>query len=170
MPVEEGDLVRSTQASTAAGVGTWTTRVESVLNWSRSYSLSPLVLSAGCCAASGIEAGMGPRHDLDEFGGGVLHYAPEHADLLIVGGPLSPRRVPEIERVYARMAEPKWVVAYGACACSGGAYDAQESVSGLGNLLPVDIYIPGCPPRSEALLDGLSQLRARIRGEAQRTA
>ncbi len=170
MPVEDGDHERSASASAASGPGAWTTRVERVLNWSRSYSLTPLVLSAGCCTASGIEAGIGPRHDLDEFGSGVPHYAPEHADLLIVGGPIGPRRAPVIASVYARMAEPKWVVAYGACACSGGAYGAPETDSGLGSLLPVDIYIPGCPPRSEALLDGLSQLRARIRGEAPRTS
>jgi NADH-quinone oxidoreductase subunit B len=140
--------------------------MESVLNWSRSHSLTPLILNAGCCAASGIEAGIGPRHDLDEFGGGVPHYAPEHADLLIVAGPLTPRRASVIARTYAAMAEPKWVVAYGACACSGGAYDDPALSSGLGTLLPVDIFIPGCPPRSEALLDGLSKLRARIRGIA----
>ena len=170
MSVEEGNLEKSAPALPAAGPGAWTTRVDSVLNWSRSYSLTPLVLSAGCCAASGIEGGVGPRHDLDEFGSGVPHYAPEHADLLIVGGPITPRRAPLIAGVYARMADPKWVVAYGACACSGGVYADPETASGLGSLLSVDIYIPGCPPRSEALLDGLSQLRARIRGEAPRTS
>ena len=141
-----------------------TTRIGDALAWARSHSLAPLPLSGGCCAALGIEAGVGPRHDLDEFGGGMTQHAARHADLLIVGGPITARRIEAIRRVHAEMATPNWVVAYGNCACSGGGYDNYATCPGLGSVLSVDIFIPGCPPRSEALLDGLYRLRRQIRG------
>jgi NADH-quinone oxidoreductase subunit B len=145
-----------------AGAG-WTTRVESLLNWSRSHSLTPLPVSAACCGAAAIEGGTGLAYGLDEVGVGALRYAPRHADLLIVGGPLTPVRVSAIRRVYAEMVDPKWVIAYGNCACSGGGYDTYATGPGLGKVLPVDIFIPGCPPGPEALLDGLTKLRVQIR-------
>jgi len=149
-----------------AGEVNWTTRLEGVLDWARSRSITPLTLVAGCCASVGIEDGLGPRHDLEEFSGALPRYAPAHADLLIVAGPIRRSRAAVIQGVYAEMADPKWVVAYGACACTGGAYDNYSTTPGLAAVVPVDIFIPGCPPRSEALLDGLDKLRARIRSGA----
>ena len=135
-----------------------------MLNWSRSRSLAPLALSGSCCAIFGFDGEL----DLDlppaEAGGTMPLFAPRHADLLIVGGPMTPRRIPIIQRVFAEMATPRWVAAYGNCACSGGMYAEDSTNSGLGEILPVDIFIPGCPPRSEALVDGLAKLKRRIRG------
>jgi NADH-quinone oxidoreductase subunit B len=147
----------------------WTTRLESALNWSRSHSLTPIFLTGGCCGAAGMETGIGPRPDLDELGSGIPHYAPRHADLLIVSGPVTAKRAPAIRRLHRQMADPKWVVAFGNCACSGGGSDNYAVSPGLGTLLPVDIFIPGCPPRAEALLDGLRKLRAQIRGSINKS-
>ena len=151
------------QLASAQAAG-WTTRLESVLNWSRSHSLAPVFLTGGCCGAAGMATGIGPRSDLDELGSGVPHYAPRHADLLIVSGPVTAKRASGIRRLHRDMLDPKWVVAFGNCACSGGGSDNYAVSPGLGTLLPVDIFIPGCPPRAEALLDGLSKLRLQIRG------
>ena len=142
----------------------WTTRLESALDWSRRHSLALLFLAGSCCGAAGLETGIGPRADLDEHGSGIPHYAPRHADLLIVSGPVTLRRAPAIRRLHSMMVEPKWVVALGNCACSGVGGDNYAASPGLGDVLPVDIFIPGCPPRAEALLDGLSKLRAQVGG------
>ena len=135
-----------------------------MLNWSRSLSLAPLALSGSCCAIFGVDGEFDLGLPATEAGGTMPLFAPRHADLLIVGGPMTPRRVPIIRRVFAEMATPSWVVAYGNCACSGGTYGKDSRDSGLGEILPVDIFIPGCPPRSEALVDGLAKLKRRIRG------
>jgi NADH-quinone oxidoreductase subunit B len=156
------DLVPGTRPGTEAG---WTTRAESVLAWSRSHSLVPLAVNAACCGAAVFGEGRAtPGPGVDDFGLSAPSYAPGHADLLVVGGPLTPTRVSEIRRVHAEMMDPKWVIAYGNCACSGGGYASYAAGPGLGEVLPVDIFIPGCPPRSEALLDGLAKLKAQIRG------
>lgn len=166
MQADEADPVASRPPPLRVAEASWTTRLERVLDWARSRSITPLTLVSGCCASVGIEDGLGPRHDLEEFSGPLPRYAPAHADLLIVAGPVLPSRAAVIQGVYAEMADPKWVVAYGACACTGGAYDNYSTAPGLAAVVPVDIFIPGCPPRSEALLDGLDKLRARIRSGA----
>ena len=153
--------------SLEAGAG-WTTRVESLLNWSRSHSLTPLAVGAACCGAAAMEGGAGSAYELDMLGVGALRSAPRHADLLVVGGPLTPARISAIRRGYAEMVDPKWVIAYGNCACSGGGYDTYATGPGLGKVLPVDIFIPGCPPPPEALLDGLTKLRVQIRRAGRR--
>ncbi|MDG2336098.1 MAG: NADH-quinone oxidoreductase subunit NuoB [Myxococcota bacterium] len=145
----------------SAHVGWWSTRVGDVIDWARSHSLSPLPLAGSCCAQLG--AAVGPEIDLDEFGGGIVQYAPAHADLLIVSGSVSPARAEVLRRIYAQMATPRWVVAFGNCACAGGAFADYAPQGDLSGTLPVDIFIPGCPPRSEALLDGLAKLRGRVR-------
>jgi NADH-quinone oxidoreductase subunit B len=116
---------------------------------------------SGCCGAE-LAASWGPRFDLDRLGVPLPVAAPQHADLLLVVGAISHRMAPLLEHVYHLMPEPRWVVAVGACACSGGPYENYATVQGVDRLVPVDVYIPGCPPRPEALLDGVAKLQERI--------
>ena len=120
-----------------------TTRIEAVLAWSRKHSLSPYPFVGGCCSPE-LEAVRGPRHDVDRFGCSVPQSSPRHADLLMVVGTVTHRQSPALKRAYDQMAEPKWVVAFGACACSGGPYDNYATVQGADSIVPVDVYIPGC--------------------------
>ncbi|MDE0884730.1 MAG: NADH-quinone oxidoreductase subunit NuoB [Myxococcota bacterium] len=162
--MDSNPRARGEKSSAAFGsgeAGWWATRVGDVVGWARSHSLSPLPLTGSCCAQLG--AVVGPEIDLDEFGAGIAQYAPAHADLLIVSGSVSPARADVLRRIYAQMATPRWVVAFGNCACAGGAFADYAPQADLAGTLPVDIFIPGCPPRSEALLDGLAKLRGRVR-------
>ena len=158
-PLSRGGM--APEASDAGRPGWWATRVEDAVNWARSNSLSPLPLAGSCCAQPGV--GVGPEFDPDEFGGGIAQYAPAHADLLIVSGAVAPARAEVLRSIHAEMASPRWVVAFGNCACSGGAFADYAPQAELALILPVDIFIPGCPPRSEALLDGLAKLRGLVR-------
>ena len=161
---QQEDRNESGASPQAPVASAWTTRVDAMLNWSRSQSLAPLALTGSCCAIFGVDGEFDLGLPTVDAGGTMPLFAPRHADLLIVGGPMTPRRIPIIERVFAEMATPSWVVAYGNCACSGGTYGEDSTDSGLGGILPVDIFILGCPPRSEALVDGLAKLKRRIRG------
>src|SRR6516162_1054341 len=107
----------------------------------------------------------GPRYDLDRFGAALPRFSPRQADLLMVVGTISHRQAPILKKVYDQMAEPKWVVAFGACTCSGGPYNNYSTVQGIDTIIPVDIYVPGCPPRPEAVIDGLLKLQERITRE-----
>ena len=108
----------------------------------------------------------GPRYDLDRFGAALPRFSPRQADLLMVVGTISHRQAPILKKVYDQMAEPKWVVAFGACTCSGGPDNNYATVQGIDTIIPVDIYIPGCPPRPEAVLDGLIKLQAQVQGSS----
>jgi NADH-quinone oxidoreductase subunit B len=107
----------------------------------------------------------GPRYDIDRFGAALPRFSPRQADLLMVVGTISHRNAPILKKVYDQMAEPKWVMAFGACTCSGGPYNNYAVVQGIDTIIPVDIYVPGCPPRPEAVLDGVIKLQARIQAE-----
>ena len=141
-----------------------TTRVDSVINWSRKYSmfLSPFVTA--CCGMEFMSV-AGPRYDLDRFGCALPRFSPRQSDLLMVVGTITHRQAPILKKVYDQMAEPKWVMAFGACTCSGGPYDNYATLQGIDTIIPVDIYNPGCPPRPDAVLDGLMMLQARIQVE-----
>jgi len=141
-----------------------TSRAEAVLAWSRKYSLSPYPFASGCCTVE-FTSVSGPRYDLDRFGCGLPRFSARQSDLLLVLGTITWRQAPILQRAYARMAEPKWVFAFGGCACTGGPYDNYATVQGVDTLLPVDVYVPGCPPRPEAVIDGLLKLQARIQAE-----
>jgi NADH-quinone oxidoreductase subunit B len=141
-----------------------TTRVDAVFNWARKYSMYLYPFGTACCAMEGLSAG-GPRYDIDRFGIGFPRWSPRQADLLSVMGTITHRQAPVLKRVYDQMAEPKWVIAVGACACSGGPYNNYATVQGIDTIIPVDVYIPGCPPRPEAILDGLMKLQARVQAE-----
>lgn len=141
-----------------------TTRVEAVANWARKYSLFVQPFASSCCEPE-LVAAAGPRYDLERFGCTLPGYTPRQSDLLMVLGTLTRRQVPLLRRAWAEMPEPRWVMALGACACSGGPYDNYATVPGVEGIVPVDVFVPGCPPRPEALIDGLRKLQARIQAE-----
>lgn len=145
--------------------GVHVTTLESLLNWGRSSSLWPLQFGLACCAIEMIAATMA-RYDMARFGAEVFRPSPRQADLMIVAGTVTKKMAPQVVRLYNQMAEPKYVIAMGACAISGGPFkEGYNVLKGVDRYIPVDISIPGCPPRPEALLHGLIALRAKIAGE-----
>ena len=141
-----------------------TTKADAVLNWARKYSMFLYPFVTACCGMEFMSA-AGPRYDIDRFGAALPRFSPRQADLLMVVGTISHRNAPILKKVYDQMAEPKWVIAFGACTCSGGPYNNYATVQGIDTIIPVDIYVPGCPPRPEAVLDGVIKLQARIQAE-----
>jgi NADH-quinone oxidoreductase subunit B len=141
-----------------------TTKAEAVMNWGRKYSMFLYPFVTACCGMEFMSA-AGPRYDLDRFGCALPRFSPRQSDLLMVVGTITHRQAPILKKVYDQMAEPKWVMAFGACTCSGGPYNNYATVQGIDTIVPVDIYIPGCPPRPEAVLDGLMKLQARVQNE-----
>jgi NADH-quinone oxidoreductase subunit B len=142
-----------------------TTTVDGFLRWAQSNSMWPLTFGLACCAIEMMNL-VAPRYDIARFGSEAFRASPRQADLLIVSGRLSNKMVPVIKQVYQQMPEPKWVVAMGACASSGGIFDNYAIVQGVDNVIPVDIYVPGCPPTPDAVLDAIQKLRGAIqRGE-----
>ena len=131
------------------------TRADAVVNWVRSLA---------CCAIELMAAG-GSRFDISRFGMEVMRFSPRQADCMIVAGTVTYKMAEVVRRIYDQMAEPKWVVAMGACASTGGMYRSYATLQGVDNIVPVDIYISGCPPRPEALLDGMMLLQEKIRQE-----
>ena len=140
------------------------TRVDSVLNWARKYSMFLYPFVTACCGMEFMST-VGPRYDLDRFGCALPRFSPRQADLLMVVGTITHRQAPILKKVYDQMAEPKWVMAFGACTCSGGPYDNYATVQGIDTIIPVDVYVPGCPPRPEAVMDGLMLLQERVQAE-----
>jgi len=142
------------------------TTVDAALNWARKSSLWPVTAFTACCTFEFIGASSS-RFDIARFGMEVVRASPRQADLLICGGTLTWKMAPQIKRIYDQMPEPKWVIAMGACAISGGIFhDSYAGVPGYNRLLPVDVYIPGCPPRPETLLAGIESLRKKISKES----
>ena len=139
-----------------------TTTLDVVINWGRRSSLWPAICFPACCAFEFISA-MGPRFDLSRFGMEILRASPRHADLLITAGTLTWKMAPNVRRIYNQMAEPKWVIAMGACGISGGIFRSSYNVvPGYNRIVPVDVYVPGCPPRPEALFYGIQMLQKKI--------
>jgi len=141
-----------------------TTRADAVINWARKYSMFLYPFVTACCGMEFMSV-AGPRYDVDRFGCALPRFSPRQADLLMVVGTITHRQGPILKKVYDQMAEPKWVMAFGACTCSGGPYNNYAVVQGIDTIIPVDIYVPGCPPRPEAVLDGLIKLQARVQAE-----
>ena len=141
------------------------TTVEKVVNWSRKSSVWPLGFGLACCAIE-MMATAASRFDISRFGMEVFRSSPRQADLMIVAGRVSNKMAPVIRLLYEQMSEPKWVIAMGACASSGGVFNNYAIVQGVDKIVPVDIYIPGCPPRPEQLLEGIMKLHKKIEKES----
>ena len=141
--------------------GFGTTRVEDLLGWARKYSLFSYPFVTACCGMEFMSV-TGPRFDISRFGAEAPRFSPRQADLLWIVGTISQRQAPVLRRIYEQMMEPKWVLAFGTCASSGGFYDNYTTVPGIDKIIPCDVYVPGCPPRPEAVLDGLMLIQDRI--------
>ena len=143
-----------------------TTTVEKAVNWARKGSLWPMTFGLACCAIEMIAA-VSSRYDMDRYGAGVFRASPRQSDLMIVAGRLSKKMAPVLRRLYDQMPEPKWVLSMGACASCSGVYNNYALVQGVDRIVPVDVYVPGCPPRPEAVIDGLIKLQAKIEYDKQ---
>jgi NADH-quinone oxidoreductase subunit B len=141
-----------------------TTQAESVVNWARKYSLFQYPFVTACCGMEYM-ANNSARYDVSRFGAEIPRFSPRQADLLWVVGTVNHKLAPMLRRIYEQMAEPKWVMSFGVCASTGGFYDNYATVQGIDKIIPVDIYIPGCPPRPEQVIDGLMQLQEQIQDE-----
>lgn len=135
-----------------------TTKLQEVINWSRRSSLWPMPFATACC---GIElmATASSRFDLSRFGAEVMRFSPRQSDLLIVAGRVAIKMLPVLQRIYMQMTEPKWVISMGACASTGGVFDTYAVVQGIDQFIPVDVYVPGCPPRPETLMEGIMAIQ-----------
>jgi NADH-quinone oxidoreductase subunit B len=148
------------------GPGFFYTRLESALGWARKYSLFPYPFVTACCGMEFMAVSCS-HYDTDRFGAALPRFTPRQSDLLFVVGTINHKLAPVLLRIFEQMAEPKWVVAFGACASSGGFYDNYTTVAGIDKILPVDMYIPGCPPRPETVIDALMHLQANIQRSRQ---
>jgi NADH-quinone oxidoreductase subunit B len=158
-------LPRTGQAErTAAMSGVLTTTVENVIKWGRYSSVWPALFGLACCAIEMMATGAS-RYDMARFGMERFSASPRQADLMIVAGRVSQKMAPVLRQIYDQMPEPKWVIAMGACASCGGMFNNYAIVQGVDKVVPVDVYLPGCPPRPEGLLDALIKLQKKIASE-----
>ena len=135
-----------------------TTKLDSAISWARESSMWPYVFGTACCAIEFMSVASS-KYDISRFGAEVVRFSPRQADLLIVAGTVSYKQAPILKKIYDQMSEPKWVISAGACACSGGFYDNYTTLQGIDSIIPVDVYVAGCPPRPEAFLDALLEVQ-----------
>jgi NADH-quinone oxidoreductase subunit B len=140
------------------------TRIDAALNWFRKNSLWPMPMGLACCAIELMAAGAS-RFDISRFGSEVMRFSPRQSDVMIVAGTVTYKMATAVKRIYDQMSEPKWVIAMGACASTGGMYRSYAVLQGVDHILPVDVYVAGCPPRPEALLDALLKLQNKVQHE-----
>jgi NADH-quinone oxidoreductase subunit B len=139
-------------------------RLDAVINWLRSNSVWPMPMGLACCAIELMHVG-GAKFDIARFGSEVMRFSPRQSDCMIVAGTVTYKMAPHVRRIYDQMSEPKWVIAMGACASTGGMYRSYATLQGVDRIIPVDVYVSGCPPRPEALLDALIKMQAKIKRE-----
>ncbi|MCA0363875.1 MAG: NADH-quinone oxidoreductase subunit B [Spirosomataceae bacterium] len=149
------------------GSGFFATSLDKIIGLARSNSLWPLPFATSCC---GIEfmATMGSHYDISRFGSERPSFSPRQADVLLVMGTIAKKMAPVVKQVYLQMSEPRWVMAVGACASSGGIFDTYSVLQGIDRVIPVDVYVPGCPPRPEQIIDGLMQIQELAKNESLR--
>ncbi|MBI5770587.1 MAG: NADH-quinone oxidoreductase subunit NuoB [Verrucomicrobia bacterium] len=140
------------------------TKLDSAINWIRTNSMWPMPMGLACCAIElmGVAAS---RFDISRFGAEVMRFSPRQSDCMIVSGTVTYKMAPQVRRIYDQMCAPKWVIAMGACASTGGMYRSYATLQGVDRIVPVDVYISGCPPRPEAILDALMKLQAKVKRE-----
>ena len=138
-----------------------TTTIDKVVNWGRKNSLWPMPFGTACCAIE-MMATLASKFDLSRFGSEAIRFSPRQSDLLIVSGRISIKMMPVLKRIYDQMPDPKWVISMGACASCGGVFDTYTLIQGVDQFIPVDVYIPGCPPRPEDLIDAVLQVQQKI--------
>ncbi|MFN7592545.1 MAG: NADH-quinone oxidoreductase subunit B [Bacteroidota bacterium] len=150
-----------------AGPGFFATNLDKAVGYARQYSIWPLPFATSCC---GIEfmATMGTTYDFSRFGAERISFSPRQADLLMVMGTIAKKMGPVLKQVYEQMSEPRWVIAVGACASSGGIFDTYSVLQGIDQIIPVDVYVPGCPPRPEQIIDGFMRVQELVRNESLR--
>lgn len=153
-----GVFLESRMGLEFTGDNVLTTQLRKVINWARRSSLWPMPFATACC---GIElmATACSRYDIARFGAEAMRFTPRQSDLLIVAGRVSIKAMPVLQRIYSQMTEPKWVISMGACASTGGVFDTYAVVQGIDQYVPVDVYVPGCPPRPETLLEGVMTIQ-----------
>src|SRR5205807_5052520 len=145
----------------AVGDNFFTTTVSELANWARKNSLWPLPVGTACCAIEYMSV-VSSHYDVARFGAEVVRYSPRKSDVMIVAGTISCKMAPVMKTIYDQMCEPKWVISMGACASSAGFYDNYATVQGIDKIIPVDVYIAGCPPRPEAVIDAIIMIQKKI--------
>ncbi len=150
----------------SGGEGFFTSKLDRAIGWARKYSIFQYPFVTACCGMEYMATACA-HYDVDRFGAGLPRFSPRQADVLFVVGTISQKMGPVLLNVYRQMCAPKWVVAFGVCTCTGGFYDNYAVIRGIDHILPVDIYIPGCPPRPETVLQGLMMLQDKIQNQKQ---
>ena len=144
------------------GVGTFfTSKLDDAIGWARKFSIFQYPFVTACCGMEYMATACS-HYDIDRFGAGLPRFSPRQADVLFVVGTISHKMAPVLKRIYDQMCEPKWVVAFGVCTCTGGFYNNYATVQGIDTIIPVDVYVPGCPPRPEALMHGIIMLQQKV--------
>ncbi|MGB5918763.1 NADH-quinone oxidoreductase subunit B [Arcobacter sp.] len=152
-------------AESILGDSVITTRLDKAVNWARSYSLWPMVFGTACCGIEFMSVAAA-KYDISRFGAEVVRFSPRQADLLIIAGTITYKQAPVLKKIYDQMCEPKWVISMGACASSGGFYDNYTTLQGVDQIIPVDEYVSGCPPRPEAVLDAIISIQKKAQNES----
>lgn len=175
IPVDDDKYKHSPHPMTTDDV--LTTRLDSLvgffrrhgINWCLKYSIWPLPFATACCGIEVMATGAS-RYDIARFGAEVMRFSPRQADLLICAGRVAIKMMPVLQRIYMQMCEPKWVISMGACASTGGVFDTYAVVQGVDQFLPVDVYLPGCPPRPETLIEGVLAIQRMLEQQGVRTS